>query len=71
MISASLAAFINAQSELASEVAGIGLSVKAFAKTEDTILSQLKAPFALVAGLPDGPQDLWSIGNKKRMEDMS
>lgn len=71
MIAASLAAFINAQSELSSEVAGIGLSVKAFAKTEDTVLSQLKAPFALVAGLPDGPQDLWTIGNTKRMEDMS
>ncbi len=68
MIAASLAAFINAQPELASAVGGIGLGIKAFSKTENTVVGELPAPCALVVPLDESPQELWVIGDAKRHE---
>lgn len=65
MIKESLAAFIWAQTEL--QGAGLGLKA-AYAKTPDTTLGELPAPFALVTQGPERPQELWLIGDAQRKE---
>jgi len=65
MIARSLAYFIGSSGELQS--AGLGLKV-AYAKTPDSVLSEVPVPFCLVTPFPESAQELFVIGDAQRKE---
>lgn len=64
MICPSVAGFINSKPEFSLP----NIALKAFAKTPNLVLGELRAPFCLVTPLTDATQELWELGDAHRQE---